>query len=50
MAAEGRRPVVHVYELDRPSKTYTLTGVHRDLLKISVPFAIAIDLTEIDHL
>ena len=50
MAGENDRPVVYVYELDPASKTYALTGIHRDLLKLEVPYPIKIDLTEIDHL
>ncbi|WP_433891612.1 Uma2 family endonuclease [Streptomyces sp. CA-111067] len=50
MAGENDRPVVHVYELDTVSKTYVPTGIHRDQLKIQVPYPITIDLTEIDHL
>ncbi|MFI7637103.1 Uma2 family endonuclease [Nonomuraea sp. NPDC049400] len=44
------KPVVYVYELDPASKTYAITGIHRDFLKVSVPFEIAIDLTELDQL
>lgn len=50
MAGESKRPVVYVYELDPASKAYALTGIHRDQLKLSVPYPMAIDLTEIDHL
>ncbi|WUH91643.1 Uma2 family endonuclease [Streptomyces sp. NBC_00433] len=50
MAGETARPVVYVYELDPASKAYALTGIHRDLLKVTVPYEIAIDLTGIDHL
>jgi hypothetical protein len=27
---------------------YTLTGIHHDMLKLTVPFDIDIDLTEVD--
>ena len=47
---DGTRPVVYVYELDPASKTYALTGIHRDQLKLTVPYPITVDLTEIDHL
>ncbi|MCM2576725.1 Uma2 family endonuclease [Streptomyces meridianus] len=47
---EGRRPVVYVYELDPATRTYVPTGIHHDRLKVSVPFTIDIDLTEIDRL
>lgn len=44
------RPVVYVYELDPASGVYALTGIHHDRLKLTVPFEIDIDLTEIDRL
>ncbi|WP_069866543.1 MULTISPECIES: Uma2 family endonuclease [Streptomyces] len=47
---QGRRPVVHVFELDPVTRAYVPTGIYRDRLKVSVPFTIDIDLTEIDHL
>ncbi|MBL1114539.1 Uma2 family endonuclease [Streptomyces sp. 110] len=47
---EDERPVVYVYELDEATKAYGLTGIHHDHLKLTVPFTIDIDLTEIDHL
>ncbi|MEU2687272.1 Uma2 family endonuclease [Streptomyces hygroscopicus] len=47
---EGRRPVIHVFELDPVTRTYVPTSIHRDRLKVSVPFTIDIDLTEIDRL
>jgi Uma2 family endonuclease len=43
-------PTVYVYELDPATKAYALMGIHHDRLKISVPFDIDIDLTEIDDL
>ncbi|MGW5692835.1 Uma2 family endonuclease, partial [Streptomyces asiaticus] len=36
--------------LDEATGTYGLTGIHHNQLKLSVPFTIDIDLTEIDHL
>ncbi|WP_063728208.1 Uma2 family endonuclease [Streptomyces sp. RTd22] len=47
---EGRRPVVHVYELDPVTRAYVPTGIHHDRLKLTVPFDIDIDLTEIDRM
>ncbi len=44
------RPTVYVYELDPATKAYALTGIHHDRLKLSLPFEIDIDLTEIDAL
>jgi len=38
-------PVVHVYELDETTRAYVATGIHRERLRVSVPFAIDIDLT-----
>lgn len=46
----GRRPVVYVYELDPATAQYALTGIHHDRLVLSAPFALDIDLTEIDRL
>jgi Uma2 family endonuclease len=43
-------PTVYVYELDPANEAYTLTGIHYDRLKLTVPFDIDIDLTEIDKL
>lgn len=47
---EGGRPVVHVYELDAPTRKYVAVGIHREQLKLALPFAIDIDLTAIDQL
>ncbi|GAA4183568.1 Uma2 family endonuclease [Streptosporangium oxazolinicum] len=44
------RPAIYVYELDPVTHSYALTGIHRDRLKVSVPFDVDIDLTEIDRL
>ncbi|MFJ8016595.1 Uma2 family endonuclease [Streptomyces sp. NPDC096339] len=41
---EEGEPVVHVYELDTVTRTYVPTGIHRDRLKVSVPFPVDIDL------
>lgn len=48
--AENSRPVIWTYELDPVNKKYISTGVHRDRLKLSVPYDIDIDLTAIDTL
>lgn len=48
--SEGRRPVVYVFELDPATRTYAVTGIHHDRLKVGVPFTVDIDLTEIDQL
>nr|PPQ62464.1 hypothetical protein C5F59_23235 [Streptomyces sp. QL37] len=40
-------PVVHVYELDPATNSYTPTGIHRKKLNLDVPFLIDVDLTEI---
>ncbi|MEU6661556.1 Uma2 family endonuclease [Streptomyces sp. NPDC046821] len=47
---ENNRPAVHTYELDPHTGAYTPTGVHHDKLKVSVPYDMDIDLTEIDRL
>ncbi|MBB4737408.1 Uma2 family endonuclease [Actinoplanes octamycinicus] len=44
---EDRAPVVHVYELDRPTGAYAATGIHRTALRTPVPFLIEIDLTKL---
>ena len=44
------RPTVYVYELDPASRAYALSGIHHDRLKVTVPFDIDIDLTEIEKL
>lgn len=48
--SETRRPVIHTYALDRVGGRYELTGIFHDHLKLSSPFTIDIDLTEIDKL
>ncbi|MET9534283.1 Uma2 family endonuclease [Streptomyces sp. NPDC006649] len=45
MAGANQHPVVRVYELDPLSKTYGLSGIHHDQLKVSVPYDIDIDIT-----
>ncbi|WP_204060906.1 Uma2 family endonuclease [Microbispora corallina] len=47
---QAGRPTVYVYELDPATGTYALTGIHHDRLKLTVPFDVDIDLTEIDAL
>lgn len=47
---QNGRPAVHVYELDAVGRAYVLTGMHHDRLKLSAPFVIDIDLTEIDRM
>jgi len=39
--------VVHAYELDEATHVYVATGIHRDSLKVSVPWAITLDLTRL---
>ncbi|SEO70000.1 Uma2 family endonuclease [Actinacidiphila rubida] len=45
---DSGRPAIHTYELDRVGEKYELTGIHHDHLKLSAPFTLDIDLTEID--
>lgn len=47
---QGRRPVIYVYELDKATATYVPTGIFHDRLKLTVPFDMDIDLTDIDNL
>ncbi|MEV0096488.1 Uma2 family endonuclease [Streptomyces sp. NPDC050738] len=50
MAGEDDHPVVQVYELGQATRTYALTGIQHDRIKLSVPYDIDIDLTELDAL
>lgn len=50
MTGENGHPVVFTFELEPTTKTYVVTGIHHDHLKLSVPFTVDIDLTEIDQL
>lgn len=43
---EGR-PVVYVFELEPATRTYAVTGIHHDRLKVSVPFTVDIDLSAV---
>ncbi|MFD0691307.1 Uma2 family endonuclease [Actinomadura fibrosa] len=43
-------PVVCVFELDPTTEAYKSTGVHCNRLKVSVPFDVDIDLTEVHRL
>jgi Uma2 family endonuclease len=45
MAGANQHPVVRVYELDPLSKTYALTGIHHDRLKLGVPYDLDLDIT-----
>lgn len=47
---EEGRPVVNVYKLDPTTHGYVLSGSHRGRVRITEPFGIDIDLTEIDRL
>jgi Uma2 family endonuclease len=44
---DSGKPVVYVYTLDPATRSYALTGAHDESLKVTVPFDIAVDLTEI---
>ncbi|MEU4053008.1 hypothetical protein AB0F09_27940 [Streptomyces olivaceus] len=49
MDSGTHRPVVAVHRRDEDTGAYTLTGIHHDRLRISVPYDIDIDLTAIDN-
>ncbi|MEU8957615.1 Uma2 family endonuclease [Streptomyces sp. NPDC048518] len=49
-SGSGRRPVIHVYELDQVTNAYVHVGIHRDQIKVGKPYDIDIDLTAIDLL
>ncbi|MFF5211739.1 Uma2 family endonuclease [Streptosporangium sp. NPDC000396] len=40
-------PTVFVYQLDPVSRSYSVTGIHHDRLKVAEPFPIDIDLIEL---
>ncbi|MEU4765523.1 hypothetical protein AB0H12_19915 [Actinosynnema sp. NPDC023794] len=44
---EAVGPVVHVHELDEPTKACVPTGLFRDSPHVTVPFEIDIDLAEL---
>ncbi|MEU5042263.1 Uma2 family endonuclease [Streptomyces griseorubiginosus] len=44
---EDGAPVVHVYELDRPTGAYAPAGIFRGTLRRPVPFAINLDLDKL---
>ncbi|RLL68043.1 Uma2 family endonuclease [Streptomyces sp. Z26] len=46
---DGGRPVVYVFELEPATRAYVVTGVHRDELKVTVPFPVVIDLAAVDR-
>jgi Uma2 family endonuclease len=50
MTGEKDHPTVYVFELDPATGVYVVTGIHHDRLKLSEPFTVDIDLTEIDRL
>lgn len=50
MTGEKDEPTVYVFELDPATKGYVATGIYHDRLKLTVPFAIDIDLTQIHNL
>ncbi|BAU83833.1 uma2 domain containing protein [Streptomyces laurentii] len=48
MEGEDDHPVVRVYERDPVTRTYLCTGIHRDRLRLPVPYPLDIDLTAVD--
>ncbi|MFC5720686.1 Uma2 family endonuclease [Streptomyces gamaensis] len=44
---EDGSPVVHVYELDEPTRAYVPTGIFRNTLHRTVPFEIDLDLDKL---
>jgi Uma2 family endonuclease len=44
---EDETPVVHVYELDGPTRSYAPAGVFRGSLQVAVPFDITLDLKKL---
>jgi Uma2 family endonuclease len=41
------KPVIHVYELDGPTRTYALAAIHRSELRTGAPFPIELDLSKL---
>ncbi|WP_240969809.1 Uma2 family endonuclease [Actinacidiphila epipremni] len=50
MSGPHDQVVVYTFELEPTTKKYVPTGVHRDQLKVDVPYPISVDLTEIDRM
>ncbi|MFI0941124.1 Uma2 family endonuclease [Streptomyces sp. NPDC021020] len=50
MSGPDNLPVVHTYVLDVLTFGYVPTGVHRDRLRVDVPFPVTVDLTEIERM
>lgn len=44
---EGEAPVVHVYELEGPTRSHAPAGIFRGSLRVSVPFEITLDLDQL---
>lgn len=44
------RVTLYAYELDPATSAYGLTGIFHDRVKLTVPFDIDIDLTEIERM
>ncbi|MGA5036252.1 Uma2 family endonuclease [Streptomyces capoamus] len=44
---EKGRAVVHVFELEPTTGTYTSTGIFRERMKVDAPFPVDLDLTQI---
>jgi Uma2 family endonuclease len=44
---EDGAPVVHVYELDKPTRSYAPAGIFRGTLERRVPFEISLDLDKL---
>ncbi|WP_425465330.1 Uma2 family endonuclease [Nonomuraea mesophila] len=47
---QSGKAVVYVYELDPATRSYALTGIHHDRLKLTIPFDLDIDLEAIDRI
>ena len=45
MTGANNHPVVRTYELDPVSKSYAVTGIHREQLKLRDPYDIDVDIT-----
>lgn len=44
---EGGSPVVHLYELDGPTRAYAPAGIIRDVIRVAAPFPIEVTLSDL---
>lgn len=47
---EQQKPVLHTFMLDRDIESYVPTGIHKDIVRLDVPYPIEIDFSKIERL